>query len=370
MTMRLGVEAALLDGTLVPGDVVIDPDEGKVVSVGSEPPGSGGLAVPGFIDVQTNGTAGVDFTDADVDAYRAVAEALVTTGVTSYQPTLISLPEPTYLGALGRLQTARRELPAPRILGAHLEGPFLSRERPGAHDPESMTEPDLDLARRLLAAGPVNYMTLAPERPGALELISFLVDHNVVVALGHSDADAATAHTAFELGARAVTHLFNAQRPFHHREPGVGVAGLVHPDVTLTLIVDGIHLHPDAVMLAFAAASGRCALITDSIAAAGRGDGVFRLGNITVHVRGSEARLEDGTLAGSVLSMDQAVRNLIDLGLPLAGAVAAATTVPARLIGKPELGTLAPGTPADVAILDGQHRVTRTLVAGRETFAA
>jgi N-acetylglucosamine-6-phosphate deacetylase len=307
----------------------------------------------------------------DVDAYRIAGQALAASGVTSYQPTLISLPESTYLGALGRLTNAKMASGlGPRILGAHLEGPFLSRARAGAHNPEAIVDPDLDLADRLLSAGPVSYMTVAPERPGALDLISHLVRRGVVVAVGHSDADAATAHRAFNLGAKAVTHLFNALRPFHHREAGIGVAGLVHPGVVVTLIVDGIHLDPDAVPLAVSAARDRYALITDAIAAAGKGDGTYQLGNQTIHVAGAHARLDDGTLAGSVLSMDQAVRNLIELGVEPREAIGAATTVPARLVGKPELGTLAPGTSADVTILDEHYHVSRTIVGGNEVFAA
>lgn len=369
MTAKLGVAAALVDGAVVPGDVMVDRDDGSIVAVGVHPPGSRGLAVPGFVDLQVNGFVGVDFTDADVEGYAQVGEAMAATGVTAYQPTLISLPETSYEAALERLGAARRTVPGPRILGAHLEGPFLSPERAGAHDPVWMTDPDLDLLDRLLAAGPVGYMTVAPERPGGLELVSHLVDRGVVVAVGHSDADAAIGHEAFDRGARAVTHLFNALRPFHHRRPGVVAAALVHPGVVVTLIVDGVHLAADAVRLAASAARSRYALVTDAIAAAGRGDGRYPLGDRYVDVRGKEARLEDGTLAGSVLTMDLAVRNLIELGFDPIEAIGAATTVPASVIGRPELGTLAPGTPADVVVLDDDHTVTRTLVAAEEVFA-
>jgi N-acetylglucosamine-6-phosphate deacetylase len=251
----------------------------------------------------------------------------------------------------------------------HLEGPFLSRERAGAHDPEWIIDPDIDLADRLIGSGPVRYMTVAPERPGALDLISHLIDRGLTVAVGHSDADSATAHQAFQRGARAVTHLFNAMRPFHHREPGIGVAGLVHPEVTVTLIVDGIHLAPDTVRLVTSAAPGRYALITDAIAAAGMGDGTYQLGTVEVHVSGAEARLEDGTLAGSVIATDEEIRNLIELGVDPIAAIGAATTVPARLVGRPELGTLEPGTPADITVLDDEYRVLRSMVGGGETFS-
>jgi N-acetylglucosamine-6-phosphate deacetylase len=369
--MRLGVREALVDGTIIPGDVTVDADSGSVTAVGVKPAGASGLAAPGFVEVQINGIGGVDFTDADVDAYRVTGHVLATSGVTSYQPTLISLPESTLVAALDRLGTAMAvSVPGPRILGAHLEGPFLSPVRAGAHNPEFIVDPDPDLMDRLLAAGPVNYMTVAPERPGGLDLISRLVRRGVVVAAGHSDADAATAHAAFDTGVRAVTHLFNACRAFHHREPGIGIAALVHPDVVVTLIVDGVHLAPDAVRLAVAAAPGRFALVTDAIAAAGRGDGLYHLGRQRIHVNGSEARLDDGTLAGSVLTMDQAVRNLIELGVAPIDAIGAANRVPAALIRRKELGTILPGTPADIVVLDGSYNVVRTVVGATEVFAA
>ena len=371
MTFRLGVRAALVEGVIVPGDVTVDPDEGRVAAIGVEPAGSSGLATPGFVELQVNGIAGIDFTDADVDGYRIAGQALAATGVTSYQPTLISLPEEAYLGALARLALAQEAVGSgPRLLGAHLEGPFLSPMQAGAHRPEVMRDPDPELADRLCDTGPVSYVTVAPELSGALDLISHLTKRGVVVAIGHSDADAATAHEAFDRGARAVTHLFNAQRPFHHRDPGLGVAGLVHPGVILTLIVDGIHLAGDTVMLALSAAPGRCALITDAISAAGQGDGSYSLGNQTVSVTGAEARLGDGTLAGSVLTMDQAVRNLIELGVDPVQALGAATTVPAGLAASPELASLVPGSPADVTVLDDEYRVVRTMVAGQEVYSA
>lgn len=370
MTARLGVAAAVVDDAIVPGDVAIDRADGTVAAVSIQPPGAHGLAAPGFIDLQVNGFAGVDFTEADSDAYAHVGRTMAATGVTSYQPTLVSLPLDTYASALERMADARRaDVPGPRILGAHLEGPFLSPVRAGAHDPNNIVEPDLALADRLLDAGPVRHMTIAPERPGGLELVSHLHERGVVVAVGHSDADAATGHAAFHRGATAVTHLFNAMRPFHHREPGVAVAALVHPRVVVTLIVDGVHLAVDTVLLAAQMAAGRFALVTDAIAAADMGDGRFGLGDRTAEVRGTEVRLDDGTLAGSVLTMDRAVRNLIEMGIPPIGAIAAATLVPARLTGLPDLGTLAPGTPADVVVLDDDMSVLRTLVGGRELHA-
>ena len=214
--MRLGVEAAIVEGQLLRGDVEVA--AGRIVSVGLAPTRGGGIAVPGFVDLQVNGYGGVDFAVADATGYAAAGEALLEGGVTAYQPTLITAPEDALIAAL-------REVPAgeqtgPRILGAHLEGPFLSERRLGAHPLAARRDPDRDLLERLLAAGPVAHMTLAPELPGALELVDVLHQRGVVVSCGHSDATAGEAHAAFDRGVGTVTHLFNAMRPLGHRDPG------------------------------------------------------------------------------------------------------------------------------------------------------
>jgi N-acetylglucosamine-6-phosphate deacetylase len=364
--VRLGAKAALVGNELVPGDVAIH--DGAIESLGLAPAGQAGLAVPGFIDVQINGFDGVDFTSAGPDDYEFVGQRLASTGVTAFQPTLITLPPDDYLTALERLSATT--IRSGRILGMHLEGPFLSPTRCGAHDPANMLDPDLALTQRFLEAGPVTHMTIAPELPGALELIDLLVASGVTVALGHTDADAATANVAFDRGARSVTHIFGAQRPWKHRDPGISGAALVRDDVFLTAIVDGVHLAPETVKLIARSAQERFVLITDAIAAAGQPDGKYVLGDRTVILLDGACRLADGTLAGSSLTMDQAVRNMIDLGLNPARAIAAATVAPAALVGRPELGTLTVGTPADVCVLDDSYRVVRTMVAGKETFPA
>ncbi len=361
--MRLGVEAAFVDGAFVPGDVAIDDD--RIGAVGIHPPGGAGLAVPGFVDLQVNGLAGVDFGGAGDLA--AAGRAITATGVTAFQPTLITSTEADYLAALARLGGYAGP---GRMLGVHLEGPFLSPARCGAHDPGLIHPPDAGLADRLLAAGPVRHVTVAPELPGALDLIRHLAGRGVTVALGHSDADADAARAGFAAGAAAVTHLFNAMRPLHHRDPGLAGAALGDDRVVVTVIVDGVHLADDTVRLVAAAAPGRLALITDAIAAAGMPDGAYPLGNRTVHVAAGRAALADGTLAGSVVTMDRSLRRLAGLGMPLEAAVAAATTTPAALAGRPELGTLRPGTPADVAVLDEGLAPARTLVGGRVAWSA
>jgi N-acetylglucosamine-6-phosphate deacetylase len=366
--MRLGVSAALVAGAVLPGDVAVQ--DGRVSEVGLSPPGRTGLAAPGFVDVQVNGFAGVDFLVADIEGYARAGEALARTGVTAYQPTLISSPVAVCSEAIATLARLDGNRVGARVLPAHLEGPFLSRLHHGAHNPANMRPADPALADALCGAGPVGYFTVAPELEGGLDLVQHLVGLGKVVSLGHSDARGDTAILAFERGARAVTHIFNAMRRWAPRDPGLPGVALSRPDVFVTAIVDNVHLAAETVKLILASAGDRLVLITDAIEAAGLGDGTYRLGDRTVHVSGMEARLADGTLAGSVLTMDQAVRNLIGHGARLETALGAASRVPARLIRRPDLGELRPGGCADIVVLDDSMRVRRTLVEGVEVYSA
>ena len=358
--MRLGVAAAIVEGELVAGDVSVA--DGCVAEVGLAPAGHG-LAVPGFVDLQVNGFAGVDFAAADADGYRRAVDELLATGVLAFQPTLITAAEEDLVAAVAEVP------PLPQVLGVHLEGPFLAPTRLGAHSPELRRDPDPALLERLLDAGPVTHTTLAPELPGALELVDLLVARGVTVALGHSNATAAEAHRGFDRGARTVTHLFNAMRPFGHRDPGIGGAALAREDVVVQAIVDGVHLADDTVRVVARTAAGRFAVVTDAIAAAGIGDGAFRLGDVDVEVRDGVCRRADGVLAGSVVTMPESIRRLHALGVPLVEAVAAATSAPARIARRPDLGVLRPGGPADLVVLDDALEVERVLVGGREPEA-
>lgn len=367
----MGVRAALVDRTLVPGDVRVEDGRVAAVGVASGRDSGVGVAVPGFVDAHINGFAGVDFLTADASEHRRAAAALAATGVTAYLPTFVSAPEAAVregLAVVGEL--AEGALSLPRVLGAHLEGPFLSPQWPGAHQPEHLRGIDLRLAERLCAAGPVAMMTLAPELPGALELIARLRAAGTVVSCGHSDADAPTAHRAFDAGARAITHVYNAHRRWQPRDPGIAGAALARPDVSVQAIVDDVHLAPEAAYAAYLAAYERFCLVTDAIAAAGLPPGTSQLGLREVTIRDGAARLPDAeTLAGSVLTMDRAVRNLRAKGAPLAAAVHAATRAPSHLLERPDLGRLTVGAPADIAVLDDANEVVRTLVAGAEAFA-
>jgi N-acetylglucosamine-6-phosphate deacetylase len=359
--MKLGVEAALVDGRLVRGDVEIA--DGRIAGYGLVSSNGRGVAVPGFVDLQVNGFAGVDFFETDVEGYRRAGEALLDTGVTAYLPTFVTAPEEQLLAAL-------REVPAgsdgPRILGVHLEGPFLSPARLGIHPSAARRDPDVRLLERLLDAGPVRLVTLAPELPGAEALVETLLRREIAVSCGHSDATAEQANAAFDLGVRSVTHLFNAMRPFGHRDPGIAGAALARDDVIVQLILDGVHLAPETAIVAWRAAAGRVALVTDAIAGARLTDGAYKLNGLAIETRDGVARGPGGELAGSTLTMIEAVRNLHALGAPLADAVSAATEVPARVLRLPTVGRLAVGLPADVVALTDELEIDRVLVDGRE----
>jgi N-acetylglucosamine-6-phosphate deacetylase len=358
------VEAAVVEGVLVPGDVAIA--NGTVAEVALGKRSGRGIAVPGFVDLHVNGFGGVDFSAADADGYRQAGAALLETGVTAFQPTFITAPEADLVAALSAIPS---ESIGPRIIGAHLEGPFLSTARLGAHPESARQDPDVVLLGRLLDAGPVTQMTLAPELDGALELIAVLQERGVVVSCGHSNATAAEAVLAFDHGVGTVTHLFNAMPPFSHRDPGLAGAALARDDVVIQLILDDHHLADETVAVVWKAAAGRVALVTDAMAATGVGDGRYRLGGVDVEVRdGVARRAEDGVLAGSVTTMLDGVRKLHALGAPLPDAVAAATSVPARLAGR-RVGELRAGGDADLVVLDDRLEIRAVFVAGKELVA-
>lgn len=349
--MRLGVEGALVGGVYRPGDVEVDRETGRVTAVGVAAPGTG-LAVPGLVDMQVNGFAGIDFLTADVEGYAKAGAELARTGVLAYQPTLITSEPDQTVAAITTAAKAQGNPGGARILGVHLEGPFLSRERAGTHPVDLLRSPDAELLGRLLAAGPVTQVTLAPELPGALELVALLVRAGVLVSCGHSNATAAEANAAFDRGARLVTHLFDAMRPFTHRDPGIVGAALTREDVTVGVIADSSHLSPEAIRLAFDSAHGRVVLVTDALAASGCPDGRYRLGEVEFEVIDGVARRGDGTLAGTTITLIEAIRNACATGISREAALDAATRTPAGFFPGRDIGLLRPGDRADVLVLD------------------
>jgi N-acetylglucosamine-6-phosphate deacetylase len=363
--VRLDVEAALVGGILVRGDVEIE--DGVVVDVGLAGGRRGRVAIPGFVDLQVNGFGGVDFLAASGADYAQAGEALLQTGVTAFQPTFITASEGTILDAL-------RAMPpngsTPHVIGAHLEGPFLSSERLGTHPFEHRRDPDLELLDRLLDLGRVTAMTLAPELAGAGAVIRRLLERGVVVSAGHTNATVEQANDAFDLGISTVTHLFNAMRPFRSRDPGIVGVALTRPDVFVQVIVDGHHLADETVRLVWAAVGGRLALVSDATAGAAFGGGSYQLGDVAIEVADGPPTREDGVLAGTVLTMIDAVRNLHALGISFEDAVGAATAVPARIVGRPDLGVLEPGAAADIVVLDDRLEIVNVVCAGEARVVA
>jgi N-acetylglucosamine-6-phosphate deacetylase len=338
-----------------------------------EVPAEGLLLAPGLIDLQVNGAFGRDFT-ADPGSIWEVAAGLPRYGVTAFLPTVITSPMSTVEAAQAAMSSVRPSgFRGAEPLGLHLEGPFLNPQKRGAHNPDYLRQPDLETARRWSPESGVRLVTLAPELPGALEVIASLARQGVVVSAGHSMASYDEAQAAFEAGATYGTHLFNAMPPLDHRAPGLAGALLSSGKAIVGIIADGVHVHPGMVALAWPALGpGRLNLVSDAMAALGMQPGRYRLGDRDVLVDGSAARLEDGRLAGSLLSMDDAVRNLVAFaGCTAAQAVAAATRVPAAVLGMAaERGAIAPGMVADMVLLTPDLGVATTIARGEMVYSA
>jgi N-acetylglucosamine-6-phosphate deacetylase len=327
---------------------------------------SGLILTPGFIDIHVHGGNASSFDDG-ADSIRSALEVHRKHGTTRSVLSLVTASVDDLVERVGVIADLASS--DQRILGSHLEGPFLDSGHKGAHDPTLLHSPDAHSVRRLIdaAQGTLRQVTLAPELPGGLDAIRQFVDAGVVVAVGHTNADFAGARQAFEAGASILTHAFNGMNGIHHRAPGPVLAAAATPSVTLEIINDGVHVHPEVVRMAFAAAPGRIALITDAMAAAGSDDGEYQLGSLSVTVTDGVARLTDGdSIAGSTLTMDAALRQaVVEAGIHLADAVAAVTSTPARAIGRgDDLGQLAPGFAADAVLLDEDLRVVSVWAAG------
>ncbi len=326
---------------------------------------------PGLIDLQLNGGLGYDFTQQP-ETVDIVAAALPRWGVTGFLPTFITAPFETYIKALEFLGSRTSRVGA-IALGAHIEGPYLNPAYRGAHDPAFVREPSLPEITRLLEYDTFKLMTLAPEEPGALEIVRALVKGSRLVAAGHSGATYEQGLAAFEAGILCATHLFNAMPRLHHREPGLVGASLAHPEATANLIVDGIHLHPAIVRLIYRLKGWqRVVLVTDAMAGLGMAPGRYELAGQAVIVDDSSARLAEApdTLAGSILTLNAAIRNMINFsGCAPHEAVAMASLNPARLLGLDRTkGQLTPGYAADIAVFSPEWEPLLTLVGGQVSF--
>ncbi|MFK5581981.1 N-acetylglucosamine-6-phosphate deacetylase [Serinicoccus sp. LYQ131] len=342
--------------------------DGVIVRVGTgEPPGPvaahGRYLAPGLVDMHCHGGGGHSFATSCADEARAAAATHHAAGVTTVMASLVS----------DRIEVLEQQLEVlagvartGEVAGMHLEGPWLSPAFRGAHPEALLQAPTPGDVDRLLRAGRghLRMVTLAPELPGALQAVRRLVAAGVVVALGHTGADADTVRTAVDAGASVLTHACNGMRPLHHRDPGPVVAALGDPRVTLEVIGDGVHLHPEVLALICRCAPGRVALVSDAMPAAGRPDGTYRLGAQEVEVLGGVARLAGGgSIAGSTTPLPGALQVSRAAGVPALVALGAATTTPSRVLGL-SVGALRPGAPADVLLLDADLQVQQVWRAG------
>lgn len=384
--MIIAAPALLRDGRIGgPGAVVVA--HGRIRRVLDDVPKDAdvvlpcGVVTPGLIDLHNNGAFGVDFARAEESEWPRVLAEFAARGVTAVQPTIITAPLEAIRDAMGRIALAaaaatERDAPEARILGVHLEGPFIAAARRGAHRAEWVRTPDPDAIDLLLGHLPTRQMlrtiTLAPELAHAMSAIARLAAAGIVVSIGHSDATAVQAETAIEAGARMVTHLFNAMRPFAHRDPGLAGVALTNPRLFVGLIVDGQHVHPIGCRLAFEAAAARIVAVSDSILIAGLPPGTeMEFGGAMVVVDGDGVgRRPDGTLAGGGIILDEGVRRMIAAGLDPALVLTSATATPAQAIGRDDLGRLASGARADLVWWDEDWRVLRVWIGGREVGAA
>jgi N-acetylglucosamine-6-phosphate deacetylase len=332
------------------------------------------VLAPGFIDIHIHGGAGHDVMEPDPAALPAVERLLARHGVSSYLPTTVTAPIDPTLAALEHLANAieaAENKPSVELraqpLGIHLEGPFISHARRGVHPPENLLPPTLNAFERFwqAARGHIRVMTIAPELDGALEVIREAARRGVCVSLGHSDADIRSTRSAVAAGARHATHTFNAMRPLGHRDPGIVGEVLTDSRLTADIIADGIHLDPTIVQLFLQAkGSDAAVLITDATAATGMPEGRYRLGSFEVEVKDGRC-LAGGKLAGSVLTMDAAVRNLMQFShCSLQDAVRLATRNPARVSGLSSRGTLEAGAAADIAVLGPEGQVRTAIIHG------
>lgn len=301
--------------------------------------------VPAFLDLQVNGHGGVDLLSAkSAEDIRKVSRSLWAQGVGAYLPTLITGPLDRSIEVMKLIEEVRR---SPRddeaeVIGIHLEGPFLSPEKPGAHPTDFLLQPTQELLGRYLSAGTVTMVTLAPEIPGALDAIKFLTQMGVIVSLGHSSATLAQAHAGFDAGAQTVTHIWNAMS----KDPktGVAAAALEREEIAIQMIVDGVHLTDEQVRYTVEKAPDRFILTNDAVAPAGLGEGTFPFGTFEVTVRDGRAVRSDGVLAGGVGSLKDSFHRLLALGVSFDSALASMTSRPAALVGRPELGVLSLGS--------------------------
>ncbi|MGG3468202.1 N-acetylglucosamine-6-phosphate deacetylase [Neobacillus pocheonensis] len=343
-------------------------DDLSVFAADCEIDGNGHLLIPGMIDVHIHGADGFDMMDGTIESIEAVSKACVRTGCTSFLATSVSSSLEDLLKMIANVKELSGKEPGARILGLHIEGPYLNVKRKGMQNECYLRHPDLEEMKKLInkSGSLLRMVTLAPELPGGLEMIRFLRDKGIIAAIAHSDATYEEAKQAFANGATHVTHCFNGMRPIHHRDPGLVLAAFEESSVSVQAIVDDVHLHPAIVRLLYREKGPeKMVLITDALQAMGLGDGTYLFGGHEVRVIDGVAKLGDGTLASSTVTMNEALEKTIQTGIPLRDAVRMATLTPANVLGLEHKGRIEPGADADLVLMNDRFEVLWTMVNGK-----
>ena len=328
----------------------------------------GHLLIPGMIDVHIHGANGFDMMDGTEESILEVSRTCALTGCTSFLVTSVTSSIEDLMSMIHNIKQVIGREPGAKIAGIHLEGPYLNVKRKGMQNEHYLRHPNIDEMKEILKEGEslIKMVTIAPELPGGIEMVQYLKEQGIIVSIAHSDATYEEAKHAFATGASHVTHCFNGMRPIHHRDPGLVVAAFEEPHVSLQAIVDHVHLHPAIVRLMhrIKGAEG-VVLITDALQAMYMGDGHYEFGGQQVTVLDGEARLADGTLASSTVTMNEALRKTVESGIPLLDAVHMASITPANILGLQKKGRISPQTDADLVLMDPEYQVLWTMIDGQ-----
>lgn len=341
------------------------PDDYQIIDA------KGQLLIPGMIDVHIHGANGFDMMDGTEESILEVSKTCAKTGCTSFLVTSVTSSMEDLLQMIHNVKQVMGKEPGAKIEGIHLEGPYLNVKRKGMQNENFLRHPNMEEMEIILkeAGSLIKMVTIAPELPGGIEMVEFLKEKGIIVSIAHSDATYEEAKNAFSKGASHITHCFNGMRPIHHRDPGLIVAAFEEPHVSLQAIVDHVHLHPAVIRLMhrIKGAEG-VVLITDALQAMYMGDGEYEFGGHQVTVSDGIARLANGTLASSTVTMNEALRNTVDCGIPLRDAVYMASTAPANILGLENKGRILPGADADLVLVDSEYNVIWTMISGHQLF--
>ncbi|CAN5484357.1 N-acetylglucosamine-6-phosphate deacetylase [soil metagenome] len=360
-------DAALLveDGKI--SEIYTSPQELNISDSAEIINGEGKLLIPGMIDVHIHGARGLDMMDGTVESVEEVSRSCASAGCTTFLATSVTSSLERLFSMIEAVKKVIGKEPGAKIAGMHLEGPYLHPNKKGMQNEAFLRHPDIPEMKKILEVGGdlIKMVTIAPELPGGFELVSFLKEKGIIVAIAHSEANYDEAKNAFSLGVSHITHCFNAMRPIHQRDPGLILAAFEEEKVSLQAIVDDVHLHPAIVRLMHRIKGpDKMVLVTDAMQAMGMGDGKYNFGGHEVEVKNGVATLNDGTLASSTVTMNEALKKTINCGIPLPEAVKMATQTPAGILNLSEKGRIRKGADADLVLMDHNFEIIWTMIEG------